>query len=266
MNAVEIRDLTYHYDNTQVGLNNINLNITKGKKTAIIGINGSGKSTLLYHLNGSLLAQSGSIKILDQTISKKTIENIRKRVGFIFDYPDHQLFSTTVSNDIKFGPVNYNYSKDLINTKLNDILNRYSIYDLKDSAPYQLSLGQKKKVAIAGVSILEPDILVCDEPFSGLDPYALDDFIINLEEYIKKGKTIIFSTHDLDLTYRWADDVIVMKDNKIIAHDNVNTILEDVELLKEVCLKPPTLVSLSIELKKYDVYLDDKLDIIKKHL
>ena len=242
--AIKIKNLNFCYSSTQRGLIDINLNIKAGKKTAILGVNGSGKSTLIYHLNGTTLPQKGTVEVLNMNVEKKRLAEIRRQVGLLFDYPDHQLFSTTVYQDIKFGLDNFKYPErekhDLI-LKIADDLN---IKDLLDEVPFQLSLGQKKKVAIAGLIVLNPNIILCDEPFSGLDGYTLIYFKNLLDEWVKRGKTVIFSTHDVDLTYEWADEVVVLKEGKVINSGPTSEILTNDETYIEAGLVKPMLYNL----------------------
>lgn len=242
--AIEIKNLSYSYPNSNKGLDNINLYIRKNRKTAILGENGSGKSTLLYHLNGMYLAQKGSIEILGEEINKKNLRSIQRKVGYIFDYPDHQLFSTTSYKDIEFGLDNYGYSEDEKVSLIENISKKLGIEELLDRPPFQLSLGQKKKVALAGVLVLEPDVLICDEPFSGLDNQSLDFFKLLLDQWKEEGKTIVFSTHDVDLSYQWADDLIILRDGKVLKHGSVEEILMDESTYLTTNLKEPYLYRL----------------------
>lgn len=247
--AIKIRDLSFFYPNSRRGLKDINLNIKAGRKTAILGVNGSGKSTLLYHLNGVTLPQKGSVEVLNMNVEKKNLREIRRQVGFLFDYPDHQLFSTTVYQDIKFGLDNYKYPEEEKNPLIKKVAEDLKIDDLLEYPPYQLSLGQKKKVAIAGLIVLEPSIILCDEPFSGLDGYTLIYFKELLDHWVKRGKTVIFSSHDVDLTYEWADDVVILKDGRIIRTGTTSEILTNDEIYKEANLVKPML---------YDLFVDEK--------
>lgn len=242
--AVRIENLTYTYPNNRTGLVDINLSIRQGKKTAILGVNGSGKSTLLYHLNGIFIPQTGSVEVLKMAVHEKNLREIRRQVGFLFDYPDHQLFSTTVYQDIKFGLDNYRYPEEEKKERILQVARDLKIEHLLDYPPYQLSLGQKKRVAIAGIIVLEPNLIVCDEPFSGLDGYSLLYFKQLLDSWIEKGKTIVFSTHDVDLTYEWADDVVILRDGKLLKAGPVREVLTDEEIYTQANLVKPMLFAL----------------------
>lgn len=246
--AIRIRNLSYSYENGRMGLAEVNLDIESGKKTAILGINGSGKSTMLYHLNGITLPQMGTVEVLGMDMRKENLKEIRRKVGFLFDYPDHQLFSTSVYQDIKFGLDNYKFPEKEKAFAISSIAKDLGIEELLDYPPYQLSLGQKKKVAIAGLLVLDPNIIVCDEPFAGLDGLSLTHFKGLLDEWIEEGKTIVFSTHDVDLTYEWADNVVVLYEGKVVKAGSVNEVLEDDDLYLTAGLLKPMLYDLFSDL------------------
>lgn len=247
--AVSIKEVSYTYPNNRQGLKGVNLQIEAGYKTAILGLNGSGKSTLLYHLNGTMLPQTGTVQVLGKQVSKKNLRQIRREVGFLFDYPDHQLFSTTVYQDIKFGLDNYQYPEGEKEARILAVAEKLKITDLLDYPPYQLSLGQKKKVAIAGLIVLEPKLIVCDEPFAGLDGPGVADFKKLLEDLVQEGKTIVFSTHDVDLTYEWADQAVILKDGKVLTRGDVGAILAREEVYQKAGLVKPRLYELFAEAK-----------------
>lgn len=242
--AVKIQDLSFTYPNGRRGLKKVSLHIKPGRKTAILGANGSGKSTLLYHLNGIFLPQEGRANILSLNLEKKNLPEIRRQVGFLFDYPDHQLFSTTVYQDIKFGLDNYGYPEEGKKDLILQVARELQIADLLDYPPYQLSLGQKKKVAIAGLIVLQPQIILCDEPFSGLDGGGMEDLKELLDHWVEMGKTIVFSTHDVDLTYEWADEVAILKEGEVLAQGMVEEILTTDEIYRRTGLNKPILYEL----------------------
>ncbi len=242
--AVLIENVFYTYPDGRKALNNINAHFKKGKKNAIVGLNGSGKTTLLYHLNGTILVQQGRISILDEKVCKKNLNSIRKKVGFLFDYPDHQLFLSSVYEDIGFGLRNLGMAPDKVKEKVNAILYKLNIEHLKDYSPYQLSLGQKKICAIAGVLVMEPEIIVCDEPFSGLDIKVSVNVRNILEDFLKEDKTIIFSSHDQDFCYEWADTVYVMDEGCLIASGDTVNIFNNESILQKAGLVMPKLAKL----------------------
>lgn len=262
--AIEIKNLTYNYPNSHKGLDNINLYIRKNRKTAILGKNGSGKSTLLYHLNGMNLAQKGSVKVLDMDVNKKNLKSIQKRVGYVFDYPDYQLFSTSAYKDIEFGLDNYGYNEIEKTELIEKISKKLDIGDLMDRPPFHLSLGQKKKVALAGILVLEPDILLCDEPFSGLDTSSLEFFKDLLDQWKDQGKTIVFSSHDVDLTYEWADDVILLREGKVLRQGTVEEVFLDEKTYEETDLQKPYLYRLFKDHNVFPRSIGKAIEIQKK--
>ncbi len=172
MFAKETVHLSYVYPDMTPAFEDINLQIKEKKKTAILGVNGSGKTTLIYHMNGVIPAQQGEVKIQSLPVDKKHMQEVRKKLGLLFDNPDDQLFSTTILNDIAFGPRNLKLDAATVHQRAMEAMDRVGIRDLAERPPFSLSLGQKKRAAIAGLLAMKPQILAFDEPFSGLDPEA----------------------------------------------------------------------------------------------
>lgn len=259
--TIEIKNLTYYYTKDRPGLKDLNLTIRPGLKTAIIGLNGSGKSTLLGHLNGMKFPNTGSVTVNDIPVEKNTLRKIRSMVGYIFDFPDHQLFSTSVYKDLEFGLDNYQFSEEEKATRIQNISKVLGIRKLHDYPPFHLSLGQKKRVALAGVMVLDPSVLVMDEPFSGLDYNTVKDLCAYLDRWLDSAKSLVFSSHDTDLVYEWADDVLVLNEGRLVLGGPK----------EEVMTNPKTY---SFGLKKpylYELFEDSKtrpknLDEAKKYL
>lgn len=243
MIAAEIKKVAYSYHDGTRALHNIELSVKKGKKTAILGSNGSGKTTLLYHFNGTFLPQEGSVTVMGKEVNKKTLRDIRQKVGFLFDNPDNQLISTTVFNDIAFGPRNLKLPKDKVLQRVKKAINMMGIAELQDKPPHQLSLGQKKKAAMAGLLAMEPEILVSDEPFSGLDSHSVGQMTNILDKLVTGGSTLIFSAHDVDLAYAWADEVIILKAGEVLSKGDP-TLLANKKIMDEAHLAIPMLAYL----------------------
>jgi len=243
MYALEIENLCYTYPDLTPALKGINLKVREAKKTAILGTNGSGKTTLIYHINGLIPVQQGSVKVRGKVVNKESVKDIRRLVGLLFDSPDNQLFSTTVFSDIAFGPRNLRLTENEVSKRVENILAALGIDKLAERPPYCLSLGQKKRVAIAGLLTMEPQLLVCDEPFSGLDPAVAAQFRDLLDQLKSDGKTLLYSTHDVDLAYAWADEVVVMKGGTVLAAGAVE-LLQDDRLMEKACLQLPVLARL----------------------
>lgn len=243
MGILEIEGLSYTYPDQTKALEDISLSIAPHQRVALLGANGSGKSTLIQHLNGLLLPQRGSITVKGIPVTKAHLPQIRKTVGIVFDHPDEQLFSTSVYEDVAFGPRNLGLTEAQVKERVERVLSLIAIEDLRDRPPYNLSLGQKKKVAIAGVLAMEPEIMVFDEPFSGLDPASLKGFMALLDQLHALGHTILIATHDVDLIYSWAESCIILQGGKILTQGPI-TLLEDSNLMETASLSIPTLVEI----------------------
>ena len=238
--SIEIENLKYRYQDGTTALKGLALSIPLKQRTVFLGANGSGKSTLLRHLNGLLIPQEGSITIGGKSLNRKTADEIRKSVGLLFDNPDNQIFSPTVETDVSFGPTNLRMHKDEIARRTCAAMDATDITHLKDRSPYNLSLGQKKRCAIAGVLAMTPEILLMDEPFSGLDPVSLRQFLKTLDTMYAEGMTQIMSTHDVDIAYEWAENIVVLCAGEILAVGD-RTLMHDEELMTRAGLAVPLL-------------------------
>ncbi|OGW37248.1 MAG: hypothetical protein A2010_09560 [Nitrospirae bacterium GWD2_57_9] len=243
MNAFTLKNVSYSYTNGQLVLKNVSLDFPAGERSVILGANGTGKSTLLSLLNGLVFPGSGTIHVFGKPLSEESLENrsfvqdFRKRVAFVFQNPDVQLFSSTVWDEIAFGPLQLGYSRSRITTTVEELLATLRIMDLRDRAPHTLSDGQKKKVAIASSLATDPDVLLLDEPTNGLDPRTQVWLIELLDELSRHGKTIITATHDLSIAGDIADRAIVLSEEQTIAADGpFFDIIGNEELLLKVNL------------------------------
>ncbi len=267
--AVEITDLSFYYDSPDghrvKALDNINLSLQAGKKIAFLGANGSGKTTLFYHFNGLLLPQHGNIKVLDVEVSKKTRKELIKKVGIVFESPDNQLFSTTVYDDVAFALRNYGLKEDEIKTKVKSLLKKVQAEDLADKSPYNLSWGQKKRASIAATLAIGPELLVFDEPFSGLDPQVSKYLLTLLDQLYGEGKTLIIGTHNVDLAYIWADEVVILSQGEVVNHEQVD-ILTDQDLMDKVSLDTPTLAKVFKDTSHSPKTVEEARSIIKNML
>jgi len=203
---------------------------------AIIGANGAGKSTLLLHLNGYLAPTAGEIQIGDFPLNKGTLPQIRRSVGMVFQDPDDQLFMPTVYDDVAFGPLNLGLSGSDLDRCVIESLERVGARHLVEKAPYHLSGGEKRRVAIATVLSMSPDILVLDEPTNGLDPYSRRQLIALLKQF---RHTRIFTSHDLDMVLELCERTIVLKDGVVRADGPTLEIFQDAALLEECRLEKP---------------------------
>lgn len=239
--VIELRDVSYFYGNSKIeALKDINLKIFPGEKVAFLGANGAGKSTLFKHLNGILKPGSGEVLIHGEPISKKNIAKVRQTVGIVFQNPDDQILAPTVEQDVAFGPVNMGLSEKEVAYRVNEALRLVNMTGLEDRSPHHLSGGQKKRVAIAGILAMRPEVIVLDEPTAGLDPMGAENIMAVIEKMNHDlGITIILSTHDVDMVPLFADRVLLMHHGKIEAQGTASEIFKQPGLLEHVHLRMP---------------------------
>lgn len=225
---IRFTDVHYKYPSGYEALKGVTFNITHGEKVAMLGLNGAGKSTLIQLTDGLILPSSGEINIGDVPVSKKTLQNIRRAVGLIFQNPDDQLFMPTVEDDVAFGPRNMGLPENEVERRVVRALTAVGSLELRKRSEFQLSGGQKRSVAIATVLSMEPDILVMDEPTSNLDITARR----KVKEIIKGfSHTVLLATHDFDLAEEVCPRMLLMSDGKIIADGKTGEIIRNTELL-----------------------------------
>ncbi|WP_339280106.1 ATP-binding cassette domain-containing protein [Lysinibacillus sp. FSL P2-0066] len=248
----ELNQLSYAYADGTKALSDITLDIPKGKKIAILGHNGAGKSTLFQHLNGILKPTAGTIVFEgnDLEYSRKALKALRQKVGIVFQNADHQLFSGTVKQDIAFGPLNLGWSTEKTEEKIAWAVAQTEVEDLLDKPIHFLSVGQKKRVAMAGVLAMEPSVLLLDEPTAGLDNYYATQVLQYLAKLDDGERTILLATHDIPLAYEWADLMIVMEAGKIIYNGDPITLFYEEELLNRAHLERPWVFEMVIALQK----------------
>ncbi|EFS20512.1 cobalt ABC transporter, ATP-binding protein [Fusobacterium gonidiaformans 3-1-5R] len=252
---IETKDLYYHYPDGTQALKGISLAIEKGKKIAIIGVNGSGKSTLFLNLNGVLKATSGKIFYEGKELKydKRSLMEVRKNVGIVFQNPESMLFSSNVFQEVSFGPMNLGYPVEEVKKQVVSSLEEVNMLEFQEKSVHFLSYGQKKRVSIADILAMKPKVMILDEPTSSLDPRHTRQLKELFEDLHRKGITVIISTHDVNLAYEWADEILVMKDGKVVEFGASEEIFVKKELLFDCYLEQPYLVSLYEELKKKGV-------------
>jgi cobalt/nickel transport system ATP-binding protein len=233
---VEVKHLRHIYSDGTIALQDVSFRIHHGESVAIIGANGAGKSTLLQHLNGYLLPTAGDIRIGDFPLSKTTLPEIRRTVGMVFQDPDDQLFMPTVFDDVAFGPLNLGLTGSNMEELVENCLNKVGAAHLKDKPPYHLSGGEKKRVAIATVLAMSPDILVMDEPTNGLDPFARRQLMALLQDF---HHTKIFTSHDLDMVLDICERTIILHEGLVKADGPTREIFQDETLLASCRLEKP---------------------------
>lgn len=236
-----LENVSYSYPNGVAALHNVHMEIQPGSKIAILGANGAGKSTLFLHLNGILQPQSGRVLLDGQRVeyTRSFLNALRQKVGIVFQDPDSQLFSVNVFQDISFGPMNLKCSPAEIKERVEQAMEITKIGDLRGRPTHQLSCGQKKRVAIAGILAMDPEVIILDEPTASLDPCLVEEMMILFEELYKSGKTLIISTHDMDLAYNWVDYCYVLNQGRVASHGSPYEIFRNQGLLKENNLQIP---------------------------
>ncbi|WP_059104084.1 ATP-binding cassette domain-containing protein [Shouchella shacheensis] len=243
MNAIELNEISYEYTDGTKAIETLTLNIPIGAKVALLGPNGAGKSTLLHHLNGLKIPDEGSITIMGEALTKRSAKAIRRKVGLVFQDPDDQVFSGSVLEDVQFGPRNLGMSEEEIEAVCHAALGSVGMLEFKKKPPFHLSYGQKKRVAIAGILAMQPDIVILDEPMSYLDPQGQDDVAALLHGLHFMGKTILLSTHDVNFAASWADTIILMKEGRLLASGGTE-LLVDEESVREAELHLPVIARL----------------------
>ena len=237
----DVADVAYAYHETPA-LDGLSLSIMAGQRIVLIGANGSGKSTLLRLLDGLYFPSKGRIEAFGKPLTEESFADdqtalaFRRRVGFVFQNPDVQLFNPTVFDEIAFGPLQMGWPKDEVRRRVAETLAAFAIDHLKDRPPHRLSGGEKKRVALASVLVLEPEVLLFDEPTASLDPKSASHLIDYLVKCRGLGRTVVTATHDLDIVEDIADHCFVLEAGRVIASGSPHAILHDVELLKRTGL------------------------------
>jgi cobalt/nickel transport system ATP-binding protein len=262
MSAVilEARNIRYRYPRGKEAICGISFHIRRGEKIALVGPNGAGKSTLLMVFNGMIRPDSGTMLFDNQPIAYDagSLRKLRKHVGFVLQNPDRQIIAPTVYQDVAFGPTNLGYPTEAVKTAVEQALQNVGLAGFERRPPHQLSSGEKKKVAIAGVLAMDPDVLVFDEPTSSLDPSGSEEIMELLDELNDQGKTIIISTHDIELAYPWADRAILLLNGMILQEDVPEAAFGDPDYVRMAHLSTPVLLELYRELGKRGFSLPGK--------
>lgn len=258
--AIEFKDVSYIYSPNsplaKKGLDHVSFKIEEGQFIALIGHTGSGKSTLMQHLNALLKPSQGEIEIAGYKINAQTtnknLKELRRKVSLVFQFPEAQLFENTVLDDIAFAPKNFGYSEEKAKELARDWLKKVGLpQEVADKSPFDLSGGQMRRVAIAGVMAYQPEILCLDEPAAGLDPEAKGQMMNLFVNYQKKGHTVILVTHDMNDVARYADDVLVLEHGRLVKHDKPRNVFADRAWLKKHYLDEPTPSLFAAQLKNY---------------
>lgn len=248
-----IENLTYEYSDGTLALDDISLGFRKAERIALLGTNGSGKTTLLNHFNGILKPTSGKIYFEEKPLKyvAKSLLELRQRVGFVFQDPNDQLFAPTVKQDVAFGPLNLGQKPEQVKELVDEALETVGMIEFKEKPPHFLSLGQKKRVALAGVLAMKPEVIIMDEPTSNLDPRATSEILHLLLRLNKEsGITLLLATHDVDMVPLFADKLLILNKGKLVSEGSPKTIFSDTNLIRSVNLRSPRLTHLFEVLKK----------------
>lgn len=250
---LSVKKICFGYGDAGPVLKNVDLDVHRGERLAVIGSNGAGKSTLFLNLNGVLAPDTGEIFLNGKRIGKKDITELRRNVGIVFQDADSQMIASTVYAEVSFGPMNLRLPKEEVRERTMKAMEYMNITHLKDRPPHYLSGGEKKCVSIADIIAMDPDIIIFDEPTVGLDPVNAQILEDVLDRLHGDGKTIILSTHDADLVYRWADRAVVLNDGKIIADSAPDSIFRNDTIIRAAKLRRPAIQEI------YDALLEKAL-------
>ena len=250
-------------------LKGVNLKITDQSFTAIIGQTGSGKSTLIQHINALLLPTSGSINIdeylITATDKPSKLKPLRKKAGLVFQFPEYQLFEETIEKDIIFGPMNFGVSEEEAKKIAHNVLKTVGLDEsYLNKSHFDLSGGKKRRVAIAGILAMNPDILILDEPTAGLDPQGTNEMMSLFKRINESGKTIILVTHDMNHVLQYCDEVVVMNHGKVEKHDTVTNVFKDSEYLNSLGIDLPIITNFIIKLNNQGFNLDSSINNIEQ--
>lgn len=256
---LQIRGLYYSYSAEKITLNDINVDIHKGEKIAVLGSNGAGKSTFFLNINGVLTPEKGEIIYKGKSIRKKDLNELRKNVGVVFQDADNMIIASTVLAEVSFGPMNLKLPKDEVMRRVDEALKYMNLSEFKNRPPHYLSGGEKKRVSIADIIAMKSEIIIFDEPTAALDPLNVQMLEEVLEKLSREEKTLVISTHDVDFAYRWADRIVVFSDGKIIGDGLPVEIFKNEEILKSTNLKRPVMLDVYETLLNAGLMNDTKL-------
>ncbi|MGE5546887.1 MAG: energy-coupling factor ABC transporter ATP-binding protein [Solirubrobacterales bacterium] len=256
---LEASGLTYAYPGGVPALAGLDLAVAPGTRLAILGPNGAGKTTLLFHLNGTLRPAAGEVRLdgAPAGYSRAALARWRRRVGLVLQEPDDQLFAATVFEDVSFGPLNLGLSAAEARARTDEALDLLGITHLADRPPHMLSFGQKKRAAIAGAMAMRPEILLLDEPTAGLDQAGADQLLAALERLHGEGTALVFTTHDVDLAWRWADGVALFADGRVARQGRPDEVLCDDRAMAAAGLRRPLLLDFGLKARERGVLAAD---------
>jgi cobalt/nickel transport system ATP-binding protein len=248
----DIQGVEFRYPGGEPALQEFSLSITRGERTAVLGRNGAGKSTLFSLLNGIQKPHRGQVLFAGQPIryDRRSLHELRRRVGIVFQDPDSQLFSASVREDVSFGPMNLGLPREEVLQRVERALEAVGLAGMTDRPTHALSHGQKKRVCIAGVLAMEPEIIILDEPTAGLDSAMTRELLTLLDELHRKGLTLILATHDVNLAYGWADDICILDGGRLAFQGNAKTFVAHGYRLPDLGLERPWVMDIYAQLQK----------------
>jgi cobalt/nickel transport system ATP-binding protein len=256
--VLSARELTFRYGDVN-GIAGLSLEVSEGRRLAIVGANGAGKTTLLLHLNGTNRPLTGTVLLRGEPVAydRAGLTALRTAVGLVFQNPDDQLFAGSVYQDVSFGPLNIGLGEDVVRTRVEEALEALEISHLRDRPTHMLSYGQKKRAAIAGAVAMGPEVLILDEPMAGLDPSGSWHLMGLLTRLHEAGTTLVVATHDMSLAYEWADEVAVLRDGAIVAHGDPQDVMHDPAELAHSGLRVPWVADIAQTLRDCGVLPPD---------
>ena len=271
--SVKFEQVSHTYSNntpfSYMALKGINLDIPKGSFTAIIGHTGSGKSTLIQHINALLLPTQGKVQvndfIIEATNVPKGLKQLKKMAGLVFQFPEYQLFEDTIEKDIIFGPKNFGIDEQQAKEAARKVIKAVGLDEsYLQKSPFDLSGGQKRRVAIAGILVMDPDVLVLDEPTAGLDPQGAKEMMDLFKTLNNQGKTVVIVTHDMNHVLNYCDFAVVMNKGEIVKKGTVDEIFKDASYLENLSIDLPVITHFIYELNQQGFHIDPSIKGIEQ--
>lgn len=242
--AIEIRNLSHHYEPLHPAVHSVTLSLRRGAWVAITGQNGAGKTTLVKHMNGLLKPTTGSVIVNGIDTREATVAELARHVGYVFQNPDHQIFCATCREEIAFGPRNLGEPEDVIRARTDEALAWFGLEPWANYPPALMSYGQRRLVALASVLAMHPQILILDEPTVGLDAVSADGLLSIVRQLHRQGRTIVLVTHDMALAAQYAEEMLVMAQGRVVLQGATRQVLAQPEILRQADLEPPQITAL----------------------
>ncbi|WP_456474245.1 ATP-binding cassette domain-containing protein [Candidatus Pyrohabitans sp.] len=261
MHILETQRLCHTYADGTEALRRVDLRVNRSEVVAVLGANGAGKTTLLKHLNGLLSPTSGRVLVAGEEIKKENLLWVRKTVGLVFQNPEEQLFAPSVEEDVAFGPRNLGLSEDVIAHRVQEALRLVGMQGYEEKAPHNLSYGEKKRIAIAGVLAMEPQVLVLDEPASGLDPLGTEELVRLLRRLRSLGLSLVIATHDVDLVPMLADRIYLLHRGSVVGEGTAEEIFTSMDEAARYSLRLPYVAQLLLALREMGIDVELRLTV-----